>query len=112
MTSRGEIAGMGALLVGALAVSVAAPLPTYVLTLALFGIPHVLVELRYVDERFGARLPTVGPRAALAVLLAALVVVTTTQAAGVASFLCCFVNSEPRSPSLALIWMGPKFQRR
>ncbi len=84
MTSRGEIAGMVALLVGALALSVTAPLPTYVLTLALFGIPHVLVELRYVDERFGARLPTVGPRAALALLLAALVIVTTAQAAGVA----------------------------
>jgi len=33
-----------------------APLWTYALSLALFGLPHVLCELRYVDERFGARL--------------------------------------------------------
>lgn len=35
----------------------AAPLWVYATTLALFGLPHVLVELRYVDERFSARLP-------------------------------------------------------
>ena len=34
-----------------------APLWVYATTLALFGLPHVLVELRYVDERFSARLP-------------------------------------------------------
>ncbi|MCA8973775.1 MAG: hypothetical protein KDC98_03600 [Planctomycetes bacterium] len=39
------------------AVAAAAPLWTYALSLALFGLPHVLVELRYVDERFSARLP-------------------------------------------------------
>jgi hypothetical protein len=32
-----------------------APLATYVLMVAAFGLPHVLSELRYCDERFGAR---------------------------------------------------------
>jgi hypothetical protein len=32
-----------------------APLATYVLMVAAFGLPHVLCELRYCDERFGAR---------------------------------------------------------
>jgi hypothetical protein len=51
--------------VGAISVAVAlvalasaqAPLWVYATTLALFGLPHVLVELRYVDERFSGRLP-------------------------------------------------------
>lgn len=34
-----------------------APVWTYAISLALFGLPHVLVELRYVDERFAARIP-------------------------------------------------------
>jgi len=33
----------------------AAPVWTYALSLALFGLPHVACELRYLDERFGAR---------------------------------------------------------
>jgi hypothetical protein len=46
------------LFVGATAVAAAwAPLWTYALSLSLFGLPHVLVELRYVDERFAARVP-------------------------------------------------------
>jgi hypothetical protein len=45
----------GALATAALAAI--APVWTYALSLLLFGLPHVLVELRYVDERFGARLP-------------------------------------------------------
>jgi len=32
-----------------------APLATYVLMVAAFGLPHVLSELRYCDERFSAR---------------------------------------------------------
>lgn len=36
--------------------SVAWPLATYTLTLAAFGLAHVLSELRYVDLRFGPRL--------------------------------------------------------
>ena len=51
--------------IGAVSVAIAlvaiasarAPLWVYATTLALFGLPHVLVELRYVDERFSARLP-------------------------------------------------------
>lgn len=34
----------------------AVPLAAYALSLAAFGLAHVLVELRYVDGRFGARL--------------------------------------------------------
>ena len=36
--------------------AVAAPLAMYALTLAAFGLPHVLSELRYVDRRFGRHL--------------------------------------------------------
>lgn len=35
----------------------AMPLVAYAGSLALFGLPHVLAELRYVDGRFGRRLP-------------------------------------------------------
>ena len=48
-------AALAALAVAAAAA--AAPLWVYATTLALFGLPHVLVELRYVDERFSGRLP-------------------------------------------------------
>ena len=34
---------------------IAAPLLIYSLSLALLGLPHVLVELRYVQQRFGRR---------------------------------------------------------
>lgn len=40
----------------AFAGAVALPLATYTTALALFGLAHVLSELRYVDHRFGARL--------------------------------------------------------
>ncbi len=33
------------------------PLATYALTLAVFGLVHVVVELRYVDRRFSSRVP-------------------------------------------------------
>lgn len=36
-------------------VATAAPLPVYATTLVLFGFAHVVVELRYVRERFGGR---------------------------------------------------------
>ncbi len=36
--------------------AVAAPLAMYTVTLAAFGLPHVLSELRYVDRRFGRHL--------------------------------------------------------
>lgn len=44
--------GAGALLLA----SVALPLATYTTLLALFGVPHVGSELRYLDYRFGDRL--------------------------------------------------------
>jgi len=55
-----------------LAASAAAPLAVYSVTLAAFGLPHVLSELRYVDRRFGRGL---GGRTVLAMagLLAAIV---------------------------------------
>lgn len=61
--------------------AVQAPLWTYALSLALFGLPHVLAELRYVDERFTARLlrPV---RLGLALPLAAIVGLRTLAAAG------------------------------
>lgn len=34
-----------------------APLATFVLMISAFGLPHVIYELRYVDERFSARTP-------------------------------------------------------
>ncbi len=45
-----------AVLAAAALAAVAWPLATYTLTLALFGVVHVLCELRYVDLRFGARI--------------------------------------------------------
>lgn len=41
----------------AASVATAMPLVAYAGSLALFGLPHVLAELRYVDGRFGRRLP-------------------------------------------------------
>ena len=46
-----------ALVLGSAAAAVIAPIWTYAISLSLFGLPHVLVELRYVDERFAARIP-------------------------------------------------------
>ncbi|MCU0862364.1 MAG: hypothetical protein MUC36_01110 [Planctomycetes bacterium] len=66
------------------AVATAAPLWTYALSLAAFGLPHVLVELRYVDERFGARIG----RTAVWLgggLLAVVVAIRVGAAAGVGS---------------------------
>ena len=46
----------------------AMPLLAYAGSLALFGAPHVLTELRYVDGRFGSRLRSVNGFAILAIL--------------------------------------------
>ncbi len=47
----------GATLVAVVAtLATAAPLATYSLSLAVFGVPHVLAELRYVDLRFHGRI--------------------------------------------------------
>jgi hypothetical protein len=40
-----------------LAGAVVAPIATFVLMISAFGLPHVLYELRYCDERFSARAP-------------------------------------------------------
>jgi hypothetical protein len=57
---RRELSGTRTLralvLAGAALAAVAWPLATYTLSLALFGVVHVLCELRYVDVRFGGRL--------------------------------------------------------
>jgi hypothetical protein len=46
------LVGVGALFLS----SVALPLVTYTTVLALFGLPHIASELRYLDYRFGVRL--------------------------------------------------------
>ena len=48
---------------------VIAPIATFVLMISAFGLPHVLYELRYCDERFSARAP-VRALAIIGVLLA------------------------------------------
>jgi hypothetical protein len=50
------------------AVSVA-PIAAFVLMISAFGLPHVLYELRYVDERFSARISP-APLAAIGALIA------------------------------------------
>lgn len=45
------------IVLGSAAAAVIAPVWTYAISLLLFGLPHVLVELRYIDQRFRARLP-------------------------------------------------------
>lgn len=68
----------------AVAAILIAPLAAYVFLIAMFGLPHVLCELRYCDERFCAR----APRAALiliGVLLAALVILRLALPAGLIS---------------------------
>lgn len=62
--------------------AVVAPLATYTVTLAAFGLAHVLSELRYVDLRFGARIGR-RLRVAMGLLLAAVVVVRVAAISGV-----------------------------
>jgi hypothetical protein len=67
------VIGRTAALLGlALVAAVAWPLATYTVSLAAFGAAHVLVELRYVDARFGRRLGA-PLRRTLALLLGAIV---------------------------------------
>jgi hypothetical protein len=56
LSFAGVLAALAAMVLG-----VVAPLAVYSISLAAFGLPHVLSELRYVDRRFGRRLgaPTV-----------------------------------------------------
>src|SRR5262245_38151617 len=50
-------AAIGFGLIAVFVAAVALPLATYTTALALFGFAHVGSELRYVDYRFGGRLP-------------------------------------------------------
>lgn len=59
----------------------AAPLLTYGTSLALFGLAHVLVELRYVDQRFGARVQA-RLRGVLLLLLAGVVGARAARVSG------------------------------
>jgi hypothetical protein len=67
-------AGVGVLLLA----SVTLPLATYTTVLALFGLPHIASELRYLDYRFGARLG----RSTVLRLVALLVLAMAARAAG------------------------------
>ena len=70
---RGLVRAAGAMLiVAAFLLAAAAPLATYTLALAIFGLPHVLSELRYVDHRFAARIDA--PRKAVFVACLAAIV--------------------------------------
>lgn len=71
--------GVGCVLLAAV---LAAPLATYAILLALFGLVHVITELRYVDQRFG---PRIGLRLLpwIAAGLAAAVVARGLSVAGV-----------------------------
>ena len=51
------------------AAAAVAPIMAFVLMISAFGLPHVLYELRYVDERFSARISP-APLAAIGVLIA------------------------------------------
>ncbi|MDJ0522310.1 MAG: hypothetical protein QNJ90_09585 [Planctomycetota bacterium] len=55
--SRGAWTFLGVVALLAAFAAARAPLATYALTLAAFGLVHVLTELRYVDRRFSPRLP-------------------------------------------------------
>ncbi len=55
-------------LISVAAVAVA-PIAAFVLMISAFGLPHVLYELRYVDERFSARISP-APLAAIGALIA------------------------------------------
>lgn len=59
-----------------------APLWTYAVTLALFGLPHVAAELRYVDQRFGVRIGN-GLLLALGGGLLGIVLLRTAAVAGI-----------------------------
>ena len=80
--ARSTAGSNGALLLLAMLTAAAAvsfPLLVYSVTLAAFGLPHVLSELRYVDRRFGRRLAP--PR--IAAMVALLAAVVTARACGV-----------------------------
>jgi hypothetical protein len=59
--------------------AVQAPLLTYAVSLGLFGVPHVVVELRYVDRAFAPRLDL----RLIAGVLAGLAMIALVRAAGI-----------------------------
>lgn len=61
-----------------------APLAGYVFLIALFGLPHVVCEMRYCDERFSARAPRLA-LGLIAVLLALLAFLRIGDAEGLVS---------------------------
>src|SRR5262245_6156770 len=77
-SARLGLAGLwiGVAVVSVVAVAVA-PLAAFVLMISAFGLPHVLYELRYVDERFSAR----APRSALALIGGLLAVIAAGRVA-------------------------------
>lgn len=83
MSARVHAAVVALLVMASLAAAVLAPLVTYAVTLATFGLAHVVAELRYVDARFG---PVLGRslRRALGLLLAGVVAL---RLAGIAHLL-------------------------
>lgn len=84
------ILGAGALVVA----SVALPLATYTTVLALFGVPHIGSELRYLDYRFGVRLG----RATTLRLVALLVLAMGARGAGL-----CGALSWPVAATLEIL---------
>lgn len=73
-------AGLVVATAAAALLAVTLPLAAYATSLALFGLPHVIAELRYVDARFG---PRIGRRLRAAIL-ALLGVVVLARVAGLA----------------------------
>src|SRR6185436_2196847 len=61
-----------------------APLATYVLMVAAFGLPHVLSELRYCDERFSARTSLV-PLAIIGALVGIIAAMRVASSAAIVS---------------------------
>ena len=61
-----HVAFVGALTLGALYL----PVPLYLVSLALFGLPHVIWEMAFLRSRYGARWPAIWWRALWVVLLA------------------------------------------
>jgi hypothetical protein len=82
ISGRGALLAIACLGFATAAAAAIAPLWVYALSLAAFGLPHVLTELRYVDERFALR-TTERVRAGLVLLLLAVVAVRLAGLGGV-----------------------------
>lgn len=82
MQGVGALLAITALGLATAAAAAIAPLWVYALSLAAFGLPHVLTELRYVDERFALR-TTARVRRGLVLLLLAIVAVRLAGLGGV-----------------------------